>query len=130
VENFTKILNLMDLEKACRKISECFTLNKKVYSTGIGSSEAHSKALEALFDKKVCHISPMALGTLDPEVDTLILISQNLSPNIICCLGERNFKNLILVTAADPNGHTLIKKRAEFIERVKENNGLFLCYPP
>lgn len=72
----------------------------------------------------------MALDSLNAETDTLIIISQNLSPNMICCLGERKFKNLIVLTSADPNEHTLIKKRSEFVQRINENGGLFLRYPP
>ncbi len=45
----------------------------------------------------------MSLNLVDPDEDLLIVFSQNLSPNIICCLGETNFKHLILVTTADPN---------------------------
>lgn len=75
-------------------------------------------------------MSPMGLGSVvDPEEDLLVVWSQNLSPNVICCLGETNYKHLVLVTTVDPNEHTLNKKKAEFLERVKENGGLFLTYP-
>lgn len=71
----------------------------------------------------------MSLGSLDPEQDTLIVISQKLSPNIICCLGDKKFMHLILVTSAHADEHTLNKKRRDFLEKVRENNGLFLNYP-
>lgn len=58
------------------------------------------------------------------------MISQNLSPNLICCLGDKKFKNLVLITSVDPDKHAFINKRAEFVERVKKDGALFLSYPP
>lgn len=58
------------------------------------------------------------------------MFSQNLSPNIICCLGEKNYKHMIIVTTVDPEENTLKKKRAEFLQKVKENHALFVNYMP
>jgi phosphoheptose isomerase len=45
IENMTQTMDVKRLEKVCKKIVESIRSGSKVYSTGIGSSEAHSRAL-------------------------------------------------------------------------------------
>jgi hypothetical protein len=75
--------------------------------------------MEAIFLGKIRHITPLDLKSLNSEDDALILFSQNLSPNIICCLDDLNFKNLIVITSVNPQEPSLLLKKSDFIKKLQ-----------
>ena len=57
------------------------------------------------------------------------MFSQGLSPNAICCLHNIDLRNVILVTAVDPESNQTNSKKNEFLTRIKQSNSLALVYP-
>lgn len=103
--------------------------HQNVYSTGIGSSEAHSKGLSALFGGKIKHINPMNLDGLKNYSDYLLIVySQGLSPNIIYCLKDVNLSNVIFITSVDITKPITNVEKQKFAEKIIENKSFIINY--
>lgn len=71
----------------------------------------------------------MNTSIIEGTDDILIVFSQGLSPNAICCLNNLDLKNVIIITAVNPNIPHPNEKKQKFINKLKESNSLVLTYP-
>lgn len=65
-QNTFEMVDYLDtgvLSKITERLHVCMKNGRRVYSTGIGSSEAHSKYLEVIFKRKIKHINSIDLLT-------------------------------------------------------------------
>lgn len=102
-----------------------------MYSTGIGSSEAHSKSLSALFNGRIKHINPLNLISLKNLPDYLLIVySQGLSPNIVYCFKELNLSKIVFITSVDPSKSNQNPQKQKIVEEITASKSLVVQYPP
>lgn len=129
LEFMNQNLSFSTINKILERISKAIKEGHKVYSTGIGTSEAHSKCLSSYFGKVIEHINPANTSVISGTNDILIMLSQGLSPNAIFCLENIDLKNVILITSVDHERPQANANKNKFLQKVKESKTLVLIYP-
>lgn len=125
VNNSMNMLDTHKLNSVATIIDKYLQNNKNIYSSGLGTSESHSKYLELLTNRSIRHIDPMDIELLKDDY-LIIVFSQGLSPNMIYCLRNVEKHRIILITTV-----TLLcenKKKREFLSEINRK-GLVLNYP-